>query len=104
MYSHVNIHPTPVFGKYRVRVTERTGGRGKETPVLLPVDRQTQRRDRVQRRGRDQIAAVQHGFGAARLGVGNCGGEMAAVVVGIRDDADFHGAAIVPNLSRQELQ
>jgi hypothetical protein len=52
----------------------------------------------VQRRGRNQIATVQDDHSAARLGVGDRRREMAAVVVGVGDQADFHGGGIVSGL------
>ncbi len=58
----------------------------------------------MQRRGRDEIAAMQHRLRATRLGVSDRRREMAAVIVGVGDDADFHRAGIVPNLQRQAIQ
>ena len=55
------------------------------------MDRQPERDDRVQRRRRHQIAAVNDSFGAERFGVRDRGGEVTTVVMGIGNDADFHG-------------
>jgi hypothetical protein len=53
------------------------------------VDRHTQADDRVQRRWRDQIPAVQHRLRAEGLCLGDCGGERLAMVVTVGDDADL---------------
>ena len=55
------------------------------------VDRQTEADNRVQRRGCDQVSAVQHRFSTERFCLGDCGSERLAMVVAVGDDADFQG-------------
>ncbi len=60
------------------------------------VNRQAELGDRVQGGGRNQIAAMQHHLGAEAFCLGDGGGQQAAVVVRVGDEADFHVAEIVP--------
>jgi hypothetical protein len=54
------------------------------------MDRQPDVEDGVQRRRRDQVAAVQHGLGSKGLCFGGGGGEGLAMIVAVGNDADFH--------------
>jgi hypothetical protein len=53
------------------------------------VDRQSQSDDRVQRGGRNQVAAVQYRLRTERFCLRDCRGERFAMVVAVGDDADF---------------
>lgn len=55
------------------------------------VNRQAELDDRVQRRGSDQVPAVQDRLGAEGLGFRDSSGKRLAMVVAVGNDTDLQG-------------